>query len=48
MELKNQELVELTLSEIAVVTGASDPVNPGIVSATTVLDEGGPENNPPG
>jgi hypothetical protein len=47
MEFKDQELVELTLPEIAAVTGAGVPDNnpPGVTAA---LADNEPINNPVG
>lgn len=47
MEFKNQELVELTLSEITAVAGADIPDNnpPGV---TIALADNEPINNPVG
>jgi hypothetical protein len=50
MEFKNQELQELSLLEVAAVTGGSDPVNnpPGLLATSIAIADGMPENNPPG
>jgi hypothetical protein len=50
MELNTKELVELSIAEIAAVTGAGDPLNnpPGIVSTFIFAADGIPDNNPPG
>jgi hypothetical protein len=50
MEIKTQELIELSPSEIIAVTGGSDPVNnpPGIAANTAAAIENEPVNNPPG
>lgn len=50
MEIKNQELQELSLLEVAAVTGSGEPVNnpPGLLATSIVVADGMPENNPPG
>lgn len=50
MEIKNRELQELSLLEVAAVTGGGEPVNnpPGLLATSIAIADDVPVNNPPG